>query len=1372
MIMLRANAAHPLVGLLMASVLAGTASGQGLDSRRTIEPWADPDLKVQRGLALWLDAGRLNAARKAHGKPELAPGSKVDVWHDASGQRRDLVQPRDDWRPRFVDGALRFDGESSRLELTASGLSFRDATVFVVAAPFLNPGGFRAFMALNGNGKNDYSSGLNIDMGAAGTARFSMLNVESSGSPGMRNLMGGPSPFGVVRRLSVTSTAGPDGTKLYLEGNATGSRNRANSMILADQLTVGARRYNNEGGPPVVTGILDGDILLVLVYDRVLGTDERLEVERFLVGRLGGNGTVERSRGPSAGKPLVSVIDPPALQMFMPGFSVRELPVELPNVNNIKYRADGKLVALGYDGDIHLLSASKTPGLEDRVERFWENKGRLQSPIGMALTPPGYALGDGVFVASKGKISLILDADRDGKAEKEIVVASGWTMLKHGVDALGVAIDKEGNVYFGLGVEDFANAYLIDKDGRSHFNIKTERGTIQRVSPDFRTRDIIATGVRFPVALAFNRLGDLFATDQEGATWLPNGNPFDELLQIQQGRHYGFPPRHPRHLQGVIDEPSVFDYTPQHQSTCGLNFNEAVNGGPTFGPEFWAGDALVAGYSRGKLYRTKLVRTPAGYVAQNQIVACLNMLTADVCVSPRGDLVVAVHSGQPDWGSGPTGRGKLYKISDADPDLPRPVFAWASGPQEVRVAFDRPLDPARLRDLSKNVSIEFGKSVKPGDRFESLRPGYEVVHRQLIQPRFELPILGAQVSGDGRNLILATRPHPEAVSYAIKLPGPSRPDEPGMLRQEAAVDIGYDLCGVAADWQPSGEATESAWLPHLDLRVARAFTAASFDHDQLWASLKRPGRLILRTKLDLTQMLRPAVQPGSTLDAALPDEEVTLSFSASSPIAVKSPVGRLTIEDVGTEVRLTIKPKQGEPVPIEVTLESRGQPSLSVTYTTSEDSRPRALPLRRFLLPWASLTRPTEESEEARDRPELKGGDWARGRTVFHGEQSRCASCHRVRGRGGDIGPDLSNLVHRDYLSVARDIHTPSAAINPDYVGYSVELKDGRILQGTLRSDGDSLVISDTSGKQTKVDRSEVETSAPASVSVMPQGLDTALGPEKLRDLLTFLLTEPLRPAPIECEGAPAPRRRSEVDAILRGSETVASPRSLKVVLSAGPKDHGPGEHDYPLWQRRWATLLAMAEGVSISNVQGWPTADQFATADVIVMNSNNPGWVASRGAELDRYLARGGGLVLIHYAVDGHNDSNAFAQRIGLAWIGGKSRFRHRPLEVDFTGSRHPIARGFGKLRLTDESYWDLTGDLAGIEILGAGVEDGKARPLFWTRQQGKGRVFVSIPGHYTWTLDDPLYRILLLRATAWAAGEPVDRFNELATIGARMIE
>ena len=1374
-----------LLSLLLLGNLAALSWGIraiGQDSPREpapavrVEAWADPGLKVTQGLVLWLDAGRLNAARKAHRLPEVHVGSRIEVWHDASGHGRHLTQQRESARPIYLDGALRFDGQATYLERAGLKARFPEFTLFLVVAPLSNAGGFPAFVAFHQDGRDDFTTGLTVDQGAGYTPRFEVLNVEGKGFVGMDNLMTDASDFGVVRWLTVKSRPGAAGTRLYADGRTQRPRHRDPGTLDADRLIVGARHY---GFPPAVRGFLDGDILQLLLYDRVLGEAERLEVEGYLSSRLGGLDRVVRPAKVVPGKPLMAVRNPPPVQMLVPGFSARELPVDLTNVNNVKYRPDGKLVALTYAGDIFLLSDSDGDGIEDRVERFWENKGRLVAPIGMALTPLGYHLGEGVFVASKGKVSLIVDRNQDGRADEEIIVASGWKELPHGVDALGVAVDPAGSVYFGLGTTDFTNPYRIDATGRAAYDLKDEHGTIQKVSPDFRRREVIATGIRFPVAMAFNRLGDLFATDQEGATWLPNGNPFDELLHIQPGRHYGFPPRHPRHLPSVIDEPSVFDYAPQHQSTCGLNFDEPVNGGPTFGPPQWAGDALITGYSRGKLFRTELVKTPAGYVARNHLIGVLNRLAADACVTPRGGLVVATHSGVPDWGSGPRGPGKLYAITYDDREVPQPLFAWAGGPQEVRIAFDRPLDPARLRDTARAVSIEYGAAVSPGDRFESLRPGYEVVGRQMAAPRYELPILSTQVSADRRTLILATARQPVAASYAITLPGLGRPAAArpgsGTLPRTAAVDLGYDLSGVEASWRSeSGEGDWSGWLPHLDLSAARAFTEGSADHEALWAAMARPGRLRLRTRIDLWQVLRPAVQPGSTIDYTLPDEEVTLDFSASGPITVittggTSPVA--TGDDGRHRARVVARPKPREPILVEVSLATGGRADLEVACTTREDARPRALPLRRFLLPWASLEARAEVLE-SRAIPELKGGDWSRGRTLFFGEAARCSACHKVGGRGGEIGPDLSNLVHRDYASVFRDIHTPSAAINPDYIAHAVAMTDGRVLQGTLRTDGARLIIGTTEGRQTIVDRAEVETTVASSASIMPQGLDTALGPERLRDLLTFLLTDPLGPARLERSDAPPPRRWSELEAVLKGSVPTPTPRPLRIVLSAGPKDHGPGEHDYPLWLKRWSALLATDPNVRVETADGWPTAVQLETADVIAFYSNNPGWDEAKAGQLDRYLARGGGVVLIHYAVDGHQAVGALADRIGLAWQGGRSRFRHGPLDVDLSATRHPIARGFARLRLVDESYWDLVGDPASVEVIGTGVEDGRPRPLFWTREVGKGRVFVSIPGHFTWTFDDPLFRVLILRGMAWTAHQPVDRFNELTTLGARIGE
>jgi glucose/arabinose dehydrogenase len=254
--------------------------------------------------------------------------------------------------------------------------------------------------------------------------------------------------------------------------------------------------------------------------------------------------------------------------LLLPGFAARELPVKLSNVNNLRFAPDGSLTALGYDGRVWLLKDTDGDGLEDSARVFWDRQ-TLSVPLGMAWSTRG------LFVSSKGKVSLLRDTDRDGVADVEEVIASGWPgtdVGSGGVDATAATLDAEGNVYFGLLVADYSNAYRLrqrkdlkpdevawlKQQGRwsepagadaandqfSLYDLNSRRGTIQKW--DARTKELttIATGIRVPVALAFNRAGDLFNTDQEGETWMPNGNPFDELNHIVAGRNYGFPPRH------------------------------------------------------------------------------------------------------------------------------------------------------------------------------------------------------------------------------------------------------------------------------------------------------------------------------------------------------------------------------------------------------------------------------------------------------------------------------------------------------------------------------------------------------------------------------------------------------------------------------------------------------------------------------------------------------------------------------------------------------------------------------------------------------------------------------------------------------------
>ncbi|MBC8094763.1 MAG: c-type cytochrome, partial [Akkermansiaceae bacterium] len=643
-------------------------------------------------------------------------------------------------------------------------------------------------------------------------------------------------------------------------------------------------------------------------------------------------------------------------------------------------------------------------------------------------------------------------------------------------------------LYVTMGNAGYNNAYWHDKQGVAHYSPDKRRGCLLRFGSDGKVEQL-ASGLRYIMALQFNKHGDLFGTDQEGATWVPNGNPFDELLHIQTGRHYGFPPRHPKWLPDVIDEPSVWDYRPQHQSTCGFRFNGPATGRGRFGPEFWADNALVTGESRGKLWRTKLAKTAAGYVGHTELFGSLGLLAIDCAVSPAGDLLVCCHTGAPDWGNGPKGEGRIFKISYTGKSIPQPVLTWAASETETVVAFDRALD-ATWADVAVKTKIESGRHVSAGDRFETTRPGYAVVKVQQGIVRGEVAVKSSRVSSDGRRLILESSPRAGALNYALAIAG--------------KYDLAHDLSGLAATWLGADGEAWTGWLPHPDFAAAREFAKASSAHDLLWQTLIKPGSLVLRSQLDLWQMLIPATQPGSRLDFTPEPETVTVTFRSDGRLAVDSPGSRIERINDG-ESRLTVvAPRENQWLPFSLTLTTPAR-KLDVAYTTTRDPRPRAIGTRRFLMPFAQ---PAKNEDEARVIPEIAGGNWEAGRAVFKGKAA-CAICHQLRGDGVLVGPELSNLIHRDYVSVLKDIAEPNASINPDAVGYVVTLKNEESITGTRLSEtADELEIAQVGGTVTKLKKSQIIETEPMSISLMPEGLDKALTAVELRDLMTYLLTE------------------------------------------------------------------------------------------------------------------------------------------------------------------------------------------------------------------------------------------------------------------------
>jgi type 1 glutamine amidotransferase len=193
----------------------------------------------------------------------------------------------------------------------------------------------------------------------------------------------------------------------------------------------------------------------------------------------------------------------------------------------------------------------------------------------------------------------------------------------------------------------------------------------------------------------------------------------------------------------------------------------------------------------------------------------------------------------------------------------------------------------------------------------------------------------------------------------------------------------------------------------------------------------------------------------------------------------------------------------------------------------------------------------------------------------------------------------------------------------------------------------------------------------------------------------------------------------------------------------------------------------------------------------VIVFYFWNHDWNEERYKQLDSFLAKGGGVIVLHSASIADQEPEKLARRIGLAFQPGRSKYRHGPLQLKFTSQTSEVSKiskvplitaGLSTVSFLDESYWPMIGDVSAVNVLATTEEEGQPWPMLWTFQPAQrlasgvshdpGRVFGCILGHYSWTFDDPIFRIVFLRGLAWAGRCPFDRFVPLVTDGVKFRE
>lgn len=132
-------------------------------------------------------------------------------------------------------------------------------------------------------------------------------------------------------------------------------------------------------------------------------------------------------------------------------------------------------------------------------------------------------------------------------------------------------------------------------------------------------------------------------------------------------------------------------------------------------------------------------------------------------------------------------------------------------------------------------------------------------------------------------------------------------------------------------------------------------------------------------------------------------------------------------------------------------------------------------------------------------------GDREAGRKVYDRE---CASCHKLGGKGSEVGPDLATVRGRTPQQLIANILDPNQEVLPAFTEYTVLLQDGRVATGLLASESAGEIrLRRAEGIEQIVPRDEIDEIQNSGRSLMPEGLEQKIPPREMSDLIAFLRT-------------------------------------------------------------------------------------------------------------------------------------------------------------------------------------------------------------------------------------------------------------------------
>lgn len=446
-------------------------------------------------------------------------------------------------------------------------------------------------------------------------------------------------------------------------------------------------------------------------------------------------------------------------------------------------------------------------------------------------------------------------------------------------------------------------------------------------------------------------------------------------------------------------------------------------------------------------------------------------------------------------------------IPDALPDLARLLDNSRESEQQLR----RLLDPA-LRDLDPNRVLfrALGACFRLGQTQHAAHVAAFAVRGDIPEPaRLEaVRLLGEWTKPAGRDRLLGlSRPlpprSPDIGADAFRGVLGKLFTSSDAIRSEAAKvagrlglkDVGPALLTLLKNRQASAAARSEALAALEQLRDTRLEEGINTALNDLEPVLRRQARQLLAA--------RDPARALPLLLRVLEQEEKTPAEWSAGEKSRATLLGR----QAAFAAMATIKSAEAQAalMPwVDRLISGEVPPALQLDVLEAVRTIPSVL-VRGQVLRYQG--RKLGSDPLAPFRETLEGGDARAGERLYFGKSElSCVRCHKIKGEGGDVGPELSGIAakqKRDYL--LESLVDPNKQIAKGFETVVLSLKNGKSVTGIIKAeDAASVKLITPEAQLVTIAKKDIE-ERQAGKSAMPEDLLNHLTLFELRDLVEFL---------------------------------------------------------------------------------------------------------------------------------------------------------------------------------------------------------------------------------------------------------------------------